>query len=107
MTREELAREEYSLSRVITTSEEKVYPPSQPTEDDLETYFQTLFQLEPIPTPIEAPEPIKTPEDQRRQMLDNVLSKLSVLEIGGKEYIEEYGAFQRQCLKYYNICMFL
>lgn len=94
MTREELSLEEYRFSRVINTSEEKVCPPSQPAEDDLETYFQSLFQLEPFPTPIEAPEPIKTPEDQRRQMLDNVLSKLSVLEIGGKEHIEEYLRYQ-------------
>ena len=90
MTREELSLKEFCFSRVINTSEEKIYPPSQPAEDDLERYFQTLFQLEPIPTPIESPEPIKTPEDQRRQMLDNVLSKLSVLEIGGKEHIEGY-----------------
>jgi integrase/recombinase XerC len=90
MTREELSLKEFCFSRVINTSEEKIYPPSQPAEDYLERYFQTLFQLEPIPTPIESPEPIKTPEDQRRQMLDNVLSKLSVLEIGGKEHIEGY-----------------
>ena len=94
MTREELSLEEYRFSRVINTSEEKVCPPSQPAEDDLEAYFHSLFQLEPFPTPIEAPEPIKTPEDQRRQMLDNVLSKLSVLEIGGKEHIEEYLRYQ-------------
>ena len=90
MTREELSLKEFCFSRVINTSEEKIYPPSQPAEDDLERYFQTLFQLEPIPTPIESPEPIKTPEDQRRQMLDNVLSKLSLLEIGGEEHIEGY-----------------
>jgi len=94
MTQEELGTEEYRFSKVINTSEEKVYLKDQPAEIDLETYFQNLFQLEPIPTPIEAPEPIKTPEDQRRQMLDNVLSKLSVLEIGGKEHIEEYLRYQ-------------
>ena len=57
MTREELSLKEFCFSRVINTSEEKIYPPSQPAEDDLERYFQTLFQLEPIPTLIESPEP--------------------------------------------------
>jgi site-specific recombinase XerD len=94
MTQEELSLEDYRFSRVINTSEEKIYPPSQPAEDDLERYFQTLFQLEPFPSSIEEPEPIKTPEDQRRQMLDNVLWKLSALEIGGKEHIEEYLRYQ-------------
>ena len=47
MTREELSLEEYSLSRVINTSEKNVYTPDRPTEDNLETYFRTLFQLDP------------------------------------------------------------
>jgi len=90
MTRKELSLEEFSFSRIINTSKKNVYPPSQSTEEDLETYFNTLFQLDPIPLPIELPEPIKTPEEHRRQMLDNVLSKLSILETGGKDYVEEY-----------------
>lgn len=90
MTQEELSLEEYRFSRVINTSEEEVYPPSQPAEDDLETYFQTLFQLEPFPTPINEPEPLKTPEEHRRQALDKSLLKLSTLEMTGKEHIEQY-----------------
>ena len=43
MTREELSLEEYRFSRVINTSEEEIYLPSQPAEDDLETYFETLL----------------------------------------------------------------
>lgn len=97
MTQERLSLKEYSFSTVINNSEENIYPPSQPGEDDLETYFHTLFQLEPFPSPIEAPEPLKTPEEHRRQALDNVLSKLSVLEIRGKEHIAEYLRHQYRC----------
>ena len=90
MTQARLSLEEYSFSRVINTSEENIYPPSQPDKDGLETYFQTLFQLEPYPLPIELPEPLKTPEENRRQVLDKFLLKLSTLDIVGKEHIEEY-----------------
>ena len=94
MTQEGLSLEEYRFSRVIATSGEKFHLKDQPTEIDLETYYQTLFQLEPFPSPIEAPEPLKTPEEHRRQALDDVLSKLSAIEIGGKEHIEEYLRYQ-------------
>jgi integrase/recombinase XerD len=90
MTREELSLEEYSFSRVINTSEKNVYSPNQQTEDDLETYYQTLFQLDPSPLPIELPEQIKTPEENRREVLDKFLMKLSNLDIVCKEHIEEY-----------------
>ena len=90
MTREELSIEKYSFSRVINTSEENIYPPRHPAGGDLETYYQNLFQLEPFPIPIELPEPLKTPEECRRQVLDKFLLKLSTLDIVGEEHIEGY-----------------
>ncbi len=94
MTQEELSSEEYRFSRVIATSEERTYLKDQPAEADLEAYLQDLFHLEPFPTYIKELEPIKSPEEYRRQVLDDVLSKLSALEIGGKEHIEEYLRYQ-------------
>lgn len=90
MTQERLSIEEVSFSRVINTSEKNFHLQNQSAGIDLETYFQTLFQLEPFPLPIELPEPIKTPNEQRRQALDNSLSRLSTLEIGGEGHVEEY-----------------
>lgn len=90
MTQERLSLEEVSFSRVINTSEKNFHLQNQSAGIDLETYFQTLFQLEPFPLPIELPEPIKTPNEQRRQALDNSLSRLSTLEIGGEGHVEEY-----------------
>jgi site-specific recombinase XerD len=90
MTQERLSIEEVSFSRVINTSEKNFHLQNQSAGIDLETYFQTLFQLEPFPLPIELPEPIKTPNEQRRQALDNSLSRLSNLEIGGEGHVEEY-----------------
>ena len=90
MTQERLSLEEVSFSRVINTSEKNFQLQNQSAGIDLETYFQTLFQLEPFPLPIELPEPIKTPNEQRRQALDNSLSRLSTLEIGGEGHVEEY-----------------
>jgi integrase/recombinase XerD len=90
MTQERLSLKEVSFSRVINTSEKNFHLQNQSAGIDLETYFQTLFQLEPFPLPIELPEPIKTPQEQRRQALDNSLSRLSTLEIGGEGHVEEY-----------------
>jgi len=94
MTQEELSLEEYRFSRVIATSGEGTYLKEQPAAFDLEAYFEDLFHLEPFPTQIKAVKPIKTPEEYRRQVLEDVLSKLSALEIGGKEHIEEYLRYQ-------------
>ena len=94
MTQEELSSEEYRFSRLIATSEERTYLKDQPAEADLEAYLQDRFHLEAFPTYIKELEPIKTPEQYRRQVLDDVLSKLSALEIGGKEHIEEYLRYQ-------------
>jgi len=90
MTQERLSIEEVSFSRVINTSEKNFHLQNQSKGIDLETYFQTLFQLEPFPLPIELPEPLKTPQEQRRQALDNSLSRLSTLKIGGEEHVEAY-----------------
>ena len=90
MAREELALEEYRFSTAIATSEATTAPKSPPEETDLEGYFQTLFDLEPFPSYIKELEPTKTPEECRRKALDDVLSKLSALRIGGKEHLEEY-----------------
>jgi integrase/recombinase XerD len=90
MTQERVSLKEDSFSRVINTSEKNFHLQNKSKEIDVETYFQTLFQLEPFPLSIELPEPIKTPQEQRRQALDNSLSRLSTLEIEGKEHIEAY-----------------
>ena len=94
MTPKEISLEEYRFPRVIATSEAGTYLKNPPAEVDLESYFQDLFNVEPFPSPIEQIEPIKTPEECRRQVLDDVLSKLSALELGGKEHIEEYLSYQ-------------
>jgi site-specific recombinase XerD len=94
MTQEGLSLEEYSFSRVINTSKKNTSPLRQSVEGDLETYFQRIFQLEPFPFPIEVPEPLKTPEENRRKMLDHVLSKLSALDAVGQEHLEEYLRYQ-------------
>ena len=94
MTPEEISLEEYRFSRVIATSEAGTYLKDQAAETDLEVYFQNLFHLEPFPPPIEQLEPIKTPEECRRQVLDDVLSKLSAIGIEGNEHIEEYLRYQ-------------
>ena len=80
MTPKEISLEEYRFPRVIATSEAGTYLKNPPAEVDLESYFQDLFNVEPFPSPIEQIEPIKTPEECRRQVLDDVLSKLSALE---------------------------
>jgi integrase/recombinase XerD len=94
MTPEGLSLEGHSFSRVINTSKNNIHHPPQPDEDDLERYFHRLFQLEPDPFPIEIPEPLKTPEENRRQILDHVLSKLSALDMVGQEHLEEYLRYQ-------------
>ncbi len=94
MTQEELSLEKYRFSRLIATSGERTYLKDQPAKADLEAYLQDLSHLEEFPTYIKELEPIKTPEEYRRQVLDDVLSKLSALEIGGKEHIEEYLRYQ-------------
>ena len=90
MTQEELSIEEYSFSREINTSEEDFPLKDRPPDVDLAACFHAFFQIEPFPSPIEESEPIKTPEDHRRQALDKSLLKLSTLDIAGKKCIEEY-----------------
>ena len=58
MTQERVSIKEGSFSRLINTSEKNFYFQNQPKEIDVETYFHTLFQLEPFPLPIELPEPV-------------------------------------------------
>ena len=51
MTQEKLSPEEYSFfSRVFETSKENLSHQTNPVNINLETYFQALFQIEPIPT---------------------------------------------------------
>ena len=90
MTREELSLEEYSFSRVINTSEKNFSSKDQPSDVDLAACFYSFFQREHFLPPNDEPEPLKTPEEHRRQALDKSLSKLSYLETAGKEHIEEY-----------------
>jgi len=90
MTQEQLSLQEYRFSRVINTSEENFSSNQQPSEVDLAACFYAFFQREYVLPPPEKPEPIKTPEEHRRQALDSVLLKLSSSETAGKEYISAY-----------------
>lgn len=94
MAYERLSLEEYSFPKVINTSKKNIYPQRQPEEDDLETYINSIFDLDPFPIPIEIPKPIKTTEEIRREALDHVLLKLSSLDVIGKDYLEEYLHYQ-------------
>ena len=97
MTQEGLFPEEYSFSRVFETSKENLSHQTNPVNINLEAYFQALFQIEPIPTIFEKAEPSSIPEDLRHHALDDVLGKLSTIEIGSKEHIEEYLRYQYRC----------
>ena len=90
MTQEQLSLQKYRFSRVINTSEENFFSKHQPSEVDLAACFYSFFQREYVLPPPEEPAPIKTPQEQRRQALDNSLSRLSTLEIGGEGHIEAY-----------------
>ena len=59
---------------------------------NLETYFQALFQIEPIPSQQFSK---KQNQAQHKKILDimqreDVLGQLSTIEITGKDHIEEY-----------------
>ena len=90
MTQEELSLQEYRFSRVINTSGKQFSSNQQPSEVDLAACFYAFFQREHFLPPPEEPEPVKTPEEHRRQALDDSLLKLSSLETAGKEHIAEY-----------------
>jgi len=90
MIQEELSIEEYCFPKVINTSEESISPKDQSTDVDLAACFHAFFQCNSFPSSIEESEPIKTPEEHRRQALDKSLLKLSTLDMSGKECIEEY-----------------
>jgi hypothetical protein len=94
MTQEILSLEEYSFPKVIKTSKKNPFPPRQSCEDDLEIYFQRIFQIEPFPFSTEAPEPQMIPEENRHGMLNHLISKLSALDIVGQEHLEEYLRYQ-------------
>jgi len=91
MIREELSINRYSFPKVIDISEENIPPKDQSTNVNLATYFHVFFQDKSFPSPIiKQSEPIKTPEEHRRQALDKSLLRLSTLDISGKECVEEY-----------------
>jgi len=90
MIQEELSIEEYRFPKVINTSEESISPKDQSTDIDLAACFHAFFQRKFFSTPVEESEPIKTPEEHRRQALDRSLLKLSALDMEGTECIEEY-----------------
>ena len=90
MTQEQLSLQEYRFSRVINTSGKQFSSNQQPSEVDLAACFYAFFQREHFLPPPEEPEPVKTPEEHRRQALDDSLLKLSSLETAGKEHIAEY-----------------
>lgn len=94
MTQEILSLEEYSFPKVIKDSKKNQSPPRQLCEDDLEIYFQKIFQLEPFPLPTEMPQPRMMPEENRRGMLNHLISKLSSLDIVGQKHLEEYLRYQ-------------
>jgi integrase/recombinase XerD len=90
MTQEQLSLEEYRFSRVINTPEKNLSSKHQPSDVDLAACFYAFFQREHFLPPPEEPEPIETPEEHRRQALDNSLLKVSSLETAGKEHIAAY-----------------
>jgi len=90
MIREELSPKGYRFPAVINTSEENIFPKDQSTDVDIAACFHTFFQNKSFPSPIKESEPIKTAEENRRQVLDKSLLRLSTLDISGKECIEEY-----------------
>ena len=90
MTQQELSLEAYRFSRVIDTPEKNFSTRDQPSDVGLAACFYAFFQREHLLPPTEEPEPVKTPEEHRRQELDNAQLKLSSLDTAGKEHIAAY-----------------
>ena len=96
MTHQGLSSEESRFSRVINTSRDDFYP--EPSTDlDLSTYLQALSHSESLRPSSEKAEISVESSDSRRRVLDRVLGKLSALEMGGKEHVEEYLRHQYRC----------
>ena len=81
MIREELSPKGYRFPAVINTSEENIFPKDQSTDVDIAACFHTFFQNKSFPSPIKESEPIKTSEENRRQVFDKSLLRLSTLDI--------------------------
>jgi len=94
MIQDELTHKKYRFPELFDTSKTPYLPKEQPADTVLEAYFPALFGSDPFPSRTEEKYQGPTPEDYRRQALDNALSKLSALEINGKEHVEEYLRYQ-------------
>ena len=98
MIREELSLQEHRFSNVVNTSGRNFAENDQPSDEDLASCFYAFFQREQSFSPgITQPEPIKTPEENRHEVLKKFLFQLSTLDIAGKEYLEDYLRHQYRC----------
>jgi integrase/recombinase XerD len=88
MTQQELSLDAYRFSTVINSSEKNFPSNHQPSDIDLAACFYAFFQREHLLPPPE--EPVKTPEEHRRQALDTSLLKLSSLVAAETEHIAAY-----------------
>jgi integrase/recombinase XerD len=99
MTQEELSTTKGNLSPVINTFSGDDYSKDPSLSLTLETYLQGL-SCESIIAGFDEEEtrPLFAREDPRRD-LDRLLKKLSVIEIPGKEHVEDYlrDQYRRQC----------
>jgi len=99
MTHEKILQEKESVSPVINTFSGDDYPEDPSISITLETYLQAL-SCEPIIPGFDEEEtrPLFARDDPRRH-LNRHLRKLSVLEIPGKQHVEDYlrDQYRRQC----------
>ena len=91
MTQKELSTEEFSFSRVIDTSKEVFSHTDSLPNFTLDIYLEALSHddssgRDDEQIQIKAP----SPADKRRLTLENILKRLSDLEVDGKDYVESY-----------------
>jgi hypothetical protein len=84
----------YRLLKASDSWGKNQFPREQPIKSRLETYFQTVLEIEPFPAKIAQTNSRLNPDEYRRHVLDDCLSKLSAIEIDGTEHIEEYLRYQ-------------
>jgi len=83
MTREELSSKEDRFSRSFIGLEEEFC-----TDLTLETYLHAISHSEPVPAVVDSRE--ETSARHRGRAVHNALKKLALIELKGKEHVEEY-----------------
>lgn len=91
MTQASLSTGEFCFSTVLETLKEIIPYPNPSTDLNLETYLSALTHQESFFSIDEKFEiEVLPPADSRRLALEHTLKRLSIQEVGGKDYVEDY-----------------